>query len=42
MAWNFALCHRNQLEALLLSAGFRDVAVSREIRQVPFGSLDDY
>jgi hypothetical protein len=42
MAWNFALSHRHQLEALLLGAGFRDIAVSRELRQVSFGSLDDY
>jgi hypothetical protein len=42
MAWNFALSHRHQLEALLLGAGFRDVAVSQESRQVSFGSLDDY
>lgn len=42
MAWNFALSEPHQLEALLLGAAFRDVAVRREIRQVSFDSLDDY
>jgi ubiquinone/menaquinone biosynthesis C-methylase UbiE len=42
MAWNFALSEPRRLEGLLLDAGFRDVAVRREIRQVPFDSLDDY
>jgi SAM-dependent methyltransferase len=42
MGWNFALSEPHRLEALLLEAGFRDVAVSREIPQVSFGSLDDY
>ena len=42
MAWNFALSAPHRLEALLRDAGFRDVAVRREIRQVPFDSLDDY
>jgi hypothetical protein len=42
LAWNFALSEPHRLEALLRDAGFRDVAVSREIRQVAFDSLDDY
>jgi SAM-dependent methyltransferase len=42
MAWNFALSEPHQLEALLLGAAFRDVAVRREIRQVSFDSLADY
>jgi hypothetical protein len=42
MEWNFALSHPYQLEALLHGAGFRDVLVTRQVREVSFDSLDDY
>jgi SAM-dependent methyltransferase len=42
LAWNFALSEPHRLEALLCDAGFCDVAVRRELRQVPFDALDDY
>jgi ubiquinone/menaquinone biosynthesis C-methylase UbiE len=42
MEWNFALSQPRQLEAELLGAGFRDVLVIREIRNISFNSLGDY
>jgi len=42
LAWNFALSDPHRLEALLLDAAFRDVCVTRELRQVSFDSLEDY
>ena len=42
MSWNFELSDPRALESLISGAGFREVSVTRELRAIPFESLEDY
>jgi len=42
MSSNFELSEPRALESLISGAGFRQVAVTREPRQIPFESREDY